>query len=689
MRSVHRSYIQPLIKVLRPLAVLLFCGMGTVMTWGQASVLTRISDVRSLSAADAQRGLEARIRGIVVYVESYAIMVQDETGGTFFRPSEKQMFLQVGDEIEIHGRTQMGRYIAGLGSVDVQVLRRGLEPPTIAAGHDDVVSARYFYQRVAVEGIVRSINVKQDWTSLRLAMGSRILEVRFVHPPPANLSLIDAKVRLKGLSAGSINDKRQVVETFIRMQSWSDIEVLDPPVPDNEVPRLSASELLAFRPSGRPERRIAVSGTVTAVFPGGEIYLEDEGVAFSADLKESPKLLVGDRVELAGYAEVFQFAAAVVDAEIRQRESGSPPLPVTLTSPDLLTSAHDTRLVAVEARVTDAFKSIDGYILVLAGQKRSLQVHVAGKKAPPEPGALVRVTGICHVEVAPSPEFVRRAGAIHLQARSTEDVSVLESPRWWTTRRLIVVLALLAGAMMVAGIWNVLLHQQVRRKTAALRASIESEAALEERQRIAQEFHDTLEQDLTGLRLRLDAAATLTFDESGRKIMAASQNLLTRIQAETKNIMSNLRDPAFLETDLAGTLEALVKNYEGLEGIEVRAELAPDLLRPAGNTLHHLHMIARESVNNALKHARATLIVIRATMQSDSLVLTVSDNGQGFDPGRDTRGKSGHFGCIGIRERARKIGAAVAWQSSPARGTTVEVVVPNDNSAVAVGPILA
>lgn len=644
---------------------------------GQAPLLTKIGEVRSLSVTEAQQGREARITGVVVYVERTGIMVQDATGSTFFRPSEQQMAtLQVGDEVELHGKTQMGRYIAGLGPSEVRLLRHGQPPPTIPVGHDDVVSARYFYHRVAVEGIVRTIEQKQDWIALRLAMGPRILEVRFARPPPPSRNFIDARVRIKGISAGSINDQRQLIETFLRIQSWDDIEILDPPTPDDRMPRVKPGELLAFRPNGRPERRIAVSGTITAVFPDGEIYLQDEATAFAARLARPVELAVGDRVQLAGFAEVFQFAASVVDAEVRRREPGAPPPAVRVASPDLLNSSHDTRLVAVEALVADAFKTLEGYTLVLSGQKRTIQAYGLGDQDLPAAGTRVRVTGICHVELAPSPEFLRQPGAIHLQARLPGDVLTLEAPRWWTTRKLIVVLSLLAGAILVAGIWNVVLHRQVRRKTAALRERIESEAALEERQRIAQEFHDTLEQDLTGLGLRLDAAATRTFDESGRQIMDVSRSLLARIQTETKNIVSNLRDPAPLGTDFVTTLEEIVKNSAGLAGLEVRLHIGVRPPALPGSTLHHLHMMARESVNNALKHADATRIILEVTMEQGCLALRVSDNGRGLESEAVTRGKSGHFGCIGIRERARKIGATVTWQGAKGQGTTVAIVLP-------------
>lgn len=640
------------------------------------SLLTRIADVRSLSVAEAEQGREARITGIVVYVERSGILVQDETGSTFFRPNEQQMFLRVGDEIEVHGITQMGRYLAGLGPSEVRVLRRGQNAPAIPVGFDDVVFNRYFYQRVAVEGIVRCFDVKNDWIALRLAMGSHILEIRFAQSLPPSRKLVDARVRIKGISAGSINDQRQVVETFLRIQSWDDIEVLDPAVPDELVPHLAPSELLSFHPLGRPERRIAVAGTVTAVYGDREIYLQEGTTAFAARLTRHVELSVGDRIELIGFAEIFQFAASVVDAEVWRRVPGISPEAIAIGSLDLLNALHDAQLVAVEARVADAFQSPDGYTLVLSGNNRSIQGYVPGDEPPPLIGSKVRVQGICRVEVVPSPSFVRAAGTIYLRARSPDDVTVLESPGWWTPRKLIVALGVLACVTSIVGIWIGLLHWQVRRKTIALRGYIESEAALEERQRIAQEFHDTLEQDLTGLALRLDTAATRAFDEKGRQIVVTSRRLLARIQVETKNIISNLRNTDPLETDLATTLDALVKNCADLSGIEVRLQTGAEPPPLAGSILHHLHMMARESVNNAIKHASATQITIYVTIERGRLVMRISDNGCGFDVDLETKGKSGHFGCIGIRERARKICATVSWHSAPNQGAVVEILMP-------------
>ena len=91
---------------------------------------------------------------------------------------------------------------------------------------------------------------------------------------------------------------------------------------------------------------------------------------------------------------------------------------------------------------------------------------------------------------------------------------------------------------------------------------------------------------------------------------------------------------------------------------------------------HHLRMIAQEAITNALKHAQATEITLHLSTTPSLLTLRITDDGHGFDPTSQTHGQPGHFGCIGIRERARKVGAEVKWESEAGKGTTVCVELP-------------
>lgn len=656
----------------------------------QERVLTTALEVRSLSFAEAERGLPARLRGVVVFIESRgAIFLQDATSTTFFRlPAGPTPMPAIGDEIELTSKTRNGLYLPGLDDTTYRVTgRRDVLPPGLPATYDDLHFGRFHYQRVAIEGIVRSVRSLDPRRGLvRLALGSRAIDVWVETPPPAGLAIVDHRVRVTGLAAGHINTpRRQLVQPFLRVIDWGDIAVVASAPPPAEAPRVSAEELLAFQVKGLGERRVRVDGVVSAAWSGDQAFVQQGDMALAVRFGGPVALVPGDRVNVVGFPAMDRFSASLVDAELLSREPGPPPAPVDVGSLDELygrrgeplPGKYDGRLVRLALTVRDAFKSEDGVTLLVQSDQRTVQARMPEGTEPLPPGAQVRLTAICQVESAvPGNGFSSRPDLISLRGRSPDDLEVLKRPSWWTARRLAGGLVALAGLTLLAGLWIVGLRRQVARQTTALRHRIETEAALEERQRIAREFHDTLEQELAGVSLRLDALATRVADEKGRTLVENSRHLVARIQGETRDLIGDLRDPAEVAGDLAAALGAVVARHAGEGEVRVRLEAPEALPRLPAATVHDLRMIAREAVTNALKHGRAPGIIIRVEPAPGRLTLRVIDDGAGFDPAGGALGKRGHFGCAGIRERARKLGATVAWQSAPGRGTTVEVRLP-------------
>src|SRR5690606_6205619 len=149
-----------------------------------------------------------------------------------------------------------------------------------------------------------------------------------------------------------------------------------------------------------------------------------------------------------------------------------------------------------------------GAVLTLRDGSNAIRAETSAPPADLEAGAKVRAAGIAVVEsVRRSGEYRSVPERVVLRLRGPEDLTVLRAPSWWTARRLSVALVVFLVATLLAGLWIALLRRQVASQTAALRHRIEHEAVLEGRQRLAREFHDTLEQQLAGLSLRLDAAA--------------------------------------------------------------------------------------------------------------------------------------------------------------------------------------
>lgn len=639
--------------------------------------LTTVFQVRSLIPEQAAEGREVALRAVVTYNDSPgAVFIQDATAGTFFRPRQV-VTLQPGDEIELHGYTQSALYVPGIERVTFRVVGTRPVPPATPVTYGDLASGRFHYQWVAFEGVVRSVGSVDDGHAvLRLHDGTQIVEVMVNAPADGAHVEENSRVRARGLASGRINQRRQLVRPYLQSAGWTDVEEIEPSPPEQAL--VTTVELLTFNAPGHAGRRVRVRGTVTAAFGDGTVFIRDERGAAAAELNPFVKVEEGDRLELVGFSEMSRFSASMTDCRVSTRVPGPRPSPVETTVEALFKPGFDSELVTVQAIVVDWVRYDAGVMLILRGDGRTVRVRLAGATVGPEVGAVVRATGICQVESTDVQPYRFIPATVSLRVSSPANVIVMQSPPLWTVRRMMFVLAVALALALAGAGWILMLRRQVKLQTEVLRRKIARETAFEERQRLAREFHDTLEQDLTGVSLQLSTASARNFDEKGRGLVDASRNLIGRIQQEVRTLISDLREPEDGRTgsvDLVSLLReiAVERAIEPRPGIFVSA--TGDLPRIPAPMAYHLRMMVQECITNVLKHARAARIQLALEPCGDGLRLTVADDGIGFDPTVATFGKRGHFGCIGIRERCLKIGANVVWRSTPGAGTTVEVTL--------------
>jgi len=205
-------------------------------------------------------------------------------------------------------------------------------------------------------------------------------------------------------------------------------------------------------------------------------------------------------------------------------------------------------------------------------------------------------------------------------------------------------------------------------------------ALAQERGRLARELHDALAQTLFSLRLAAETAASLQADDPAGA--AAQVEVVRRLAGqaadELRTIMDGLR-PADLERDgLAATVRSHVVLAARAHGVEVDLDVA-ELPELDPDVEHQVLRIAQEAVTNALRHARADRVAVRLgpheRRPEERVVLTVRDDGRGFDP--DARGlRSRRLGITSMHERAASVGGVLRIRSAPGRGTTVELEVP-------------
>jgi signal transduction histidine kinase/ligand-binding sensor domain-containing protein len=201
---------------------------------------------------------------------------------------------------------------------------------------------------------------------------------------------------------------------------------------------------------------------------------------------------------------------------------------------------------------------------------------------------------------------------------------------------------------------------------------------LEERNRIAQDIHDTFAQNLAGIALQLDSMTMQLADVPAhlRESLDQACNLTRYSLAEARRAIGDLRSDELERRQLADAVPEIANRLAA--GTAVRTEIrivgSPRNLNPLLEK--NLLRILREAVANALKHAQARVIDIELRYEAESLMLHVRDDGKGFDTERAIPLGVGHYGLIGMRERVERIGGHLKLSSRPGEGTDVLVDVP-------------
>jgi signal transduction histidine kinase len=145
---------------------------------------------------------------------------------------------------------------------------------------------------------------------------------------------------------------------------------------------------------------------------------------------------------------------------------------------------------------------------------------------------------------------------------------------------------------------------------------------------------------------------------------------------EARRSVMDLRASMLEGQNLGAALQAGAKAWTAGTGVETEVAVAGPENPLPDEVEHNLLRIGQEAVTNALKHAAASKIRIQLTREARSVSLRIEDNGRGFDQRDAFSPLTGHFGVLGMRERAERLGGSMRLTSSPGEGTAVEVTAP-------------
>lgn len=691
----------------------------------QGAPFLSISQLRDFPNKEGLR-IEARTSGIINHISDGQTEIALQDGSTAIwmpmhvnRPRD----LKLGQQVEVGGYLQKGQFAPDFIVQSLEVTGEpGLPEPERVSG-SELLSGAYDCRYIELSGIVRAVHpwsrLGRDHAIMHLdANGTRI----FVLTPSDQLDrlskLVDGVVRVKGIDAVAVNEAGQVLTAQMRVTNPDFIEVLETPRDVSTLPLTPLKALLGHPVSGAPGHRIRTRGTVTHSQNNESFQIQDQdhGVRVRTVGNAGPPAM-NSLVEVLGFATPGPLGPTLEDGQFQILGADTSLEPaVMMTAQDAF--SHEGLLVRVTGRLIETQTDVTPARLLLKDGDLLFAAEFSGSiprdALPAAPGAIVTVTGIAEGAVgsAQQEEGYLKPRDLLIHLRSPADVQVVQPAPWWTPLRLAVALAATGSALVTvlffAGVLTRknkslvaaeselvaardALAKRVETRTDQLHAQLsarrselsEYAAVTAERNRLARDLHDSLEQTLAGAALRMDAANDLlphpeaAEAEPVRRQMEKAAELLRLGQTEVRRTVWGLRSLALEKHTLAEALRDSVRLLTEDTGIATTMDLCEGETGLSHEQEYELLHIAQEAVANVLKHAHATALEVTLRRKDGEIVLTVKDNGHGFDTSSvPVANGRPHYGQQDMRERAQLLGALLAVRSEVGGGSCVEVLLP-------------
>ncbi len=634
--------------------------------------LRTVADVRKLSYEESRLAPPVSLRVTVISHFPDGFDGQDATGGLFFERSPGEM-PRIGDEVVVAGNATGGFH--GPFVVVDEMRKEGTKsPPKPLNFRPDFVQTGLGDNRwVEIEGLMVDVafgESRREGSGL-LVTGQSDLVIRFRNAyedfdVEGLRRLVGSWVRLQGSGAPLFNDQRQRIGSDIVCAKHQHVSVIE---------RTSESAPVRLDEIGRWDSRrtrqglVETSGTVTLVESPSSLVVQSGAHGARIATLMPTGVAVGEPVTLTGLPETQGYFVGLRYATVSPSETGEPPAePVADDAP--LSREHAFQLVTFSGRLIEKGRSLINLQIDESLVPVSVPPGLAAS-LPPE-GSELRVRGVKRVDADERGE-VR---SVTVALRDAGDIEVLAVPSWWTPKRYWTAILVLAAGVLLVLAWLVALNRRVQKQTALITEQIESNATLEERNRIARELHDTLSQGFSGVGYQLASVSNhLSSDpERARAKLDAAREMVEHSLAEARDSLIGLRVPTGAESlDFpAATLAAAKARCEEAD-VVFEAERSGWNGAPAlpPETAFACHRIVLEAVANALRHSGAKHLRVSFAADPDRARIVVADDGVGF--AATSKPPDGHYGIQGMRERAERLGAELAIHSAPARGTSVEL----------------
>ena len=658
-----------------------------------------VQEALKVSAMELEAKLPRLFRGVLTFHEPGHRMafLQDATGAIYLQIKDAQP-VSAGDFVEVVGIIDPGingpniRGLTEESSPSIRKIGVASWPEPVVGTPSRIITGIGNSSWTRIEGKIAGVAVVGDRIRLTVEESPRLL----VYLPGTTLApgyLKGARVAISGVPAASlVSTQPPVTKRALLVPSLEHV-VMDSA---DRQERFAAPEVLLhdlrWILKNERSRRTSVRGVVTWVQAGRGFFLQRGSSNSWIQCTEPTAPALDQRVECVGIPGSYHGGGVMLDAIWRTFTEPflAPIIPIESLAVEMMSDDQHGRLTTLEGTVVESFQTpVEDMVMLKRGASSFFAVlsRISGSPGLPtiEHGSRIRVTGVCLNRPSPGLDLVTSEGRFQIQLRNSGDLATLSSPPYWNASRLTRLIAGLFFFSLLAAAWVIALKRRVSQQADVIRDQASKRAVHDERVRIAREWHDTFEQHFAGLTMQLDAAATVLPAETlPRQMLERAAEMADHSRSEARQAIWDLRAPD-PEADVT-FLSELENSLHGSwpEGGTPRLEIAGDCgaILPRGVTAHLLR-IAHEAVANAHKHAAASRIAVSWHEEIESFELTIEDDGKGIpqeEIGNATA--RGHFGLLGLRERAHKLRASLRIHSpavGKSRGTIVALTLPRSN----------
>lgn len=589
---------------------------------------------------------------------------------------------QVGERVLLSGHSDAAGYLPHVSAQRLEIIGRAELPPPHPLAPGEIYQPQFDTGWVEVPALVTGV----ESGGLAYTLVVEVFGQTFKADTPLVADSVDRaarlmqrQVRMRAILGTVFNEKRQMTGRHFFVPSFDHLVLEGTEAVASAARPMRIDELLTAASS--PTDLVRIEGIVTQTDAKG-CFVRDASGSTLVLTPSQADLRPGALVTIDGFGAIGPFRPilrATNVAKTGQRSSPAPQ-PMNFHPKDGVPNQH-WELVTLQAEFLGLRTGRDETILQCRSGTDIFEASLP--QASPNlprltPGDRLALAGICElVTNHPLPRLEWVTG-FRLQLANADAIRILHRAPWWTTRRLLTALATTSGAALVFGIGVVALRRRVKRQVEIIAGEVEKRAVSTERERMARDLHDTLEQQLTGVAMQLESLANSPHQRSPviTDRLALASRMLRHSREEARRSVWDLRNRMLELHGLAAALRSLAASAAIEDGPAVEAIIddTPTGLTP--NAEYQLLRMAQEALANALKHARAKHITLTLAVAPDHCRLTVTDDGTGFDPRVVDPSKPPHFGLLGLHERAGKINATLAITTRPGEGCAVAIQIP-------------